>query len=135
MFEIPDDIIDQLCDEAAARQRTAKASSELASTKSAGPASSLCCDAMVGPLAQRHWHAPFRYDAEGAMIWDARDERALDVRGWGRLTGKGVEALALSDAEACKIQDDFGESVVRILNASWPNIAVRHAEDGAKHAP
>lgn len=77
--------------------------------------------ALVGPLAQRHWKAPFRYDAEGAMIWDASGEQALDVRGWGRLTGKG--ALGLSGAEALRIQDDFGESVVRILNASWPNYA------------
>jgi len=74
---------------------------------------------MVGPLAVRHWKAPFRYDAEGQTIWDANNERALDVRGWGYLTGQG--ALGLPDAKAEKIMDDFGQSVVRILNAQWPN--------------
>lgn len=74
---------------------------------------------MVGPLAARHWKAPFRYDAEGQMIWDANNERALDVRGWGYLTGKGGLNLAAPAAE--EIIDDFGQSVVRILNAQWPN--------------
>jgi hypothetical protein len=77
---------------------------------------------LVGPLAQRHWKAPFRYEAEGAVIMDADGERALDIRSWGRLTGRGGLNLAPEHAE--KIQDDFGESVVRILNASWPNTEV-----------
>lgn len=64
------------------------------------------------------------------MIWDANGERAMDVRGWGRLTGKG--ALGLSDDDAAKIQDDFGESVVRVLNASWPNIVVRDGPLGGR---
>ncbi len=99
------------------------ASSAEATPKTAGPLASLRCDALVGPLAKRYWKAPFRYEAEGTMIWDARGERTLDVRGWGRLTGKGCGALGLTEDEAAKAQDQFGESVVRVLNASWPNNA------------
>lgn len=75
---------------------------------------------LVGPLAKRYWKAPFRYDAEGQIITDANGERALDVRGWGYLTGRGAEGIDV--VTAIRIQDDFGASVVRILNASWPNV-------------
>ena len=107
--------------------RDTAAESARATSKPAGPVGSLSCDALVGPLAKRHWEAPFRYDAGGAMIWDAQGERALDVRGWGMLTGKG--ALGLSPTLAEEITADFGESVVRILNAAWPNNA-DHAQPG-----
>ena len=89
------------------------------------PQGSLRCGGLVGPLAARHWKAPFRLDPEGLTIWDANHERVLDVRGWGYLTGKG--SLGLPDTEAEKIMEDLGQSVVRILNAQWPNIEVSHA--------
>ena len=97
------------------------ATSARALCESAGQAQGVGCGDIVGPLAQRYWKAPFRYDAEGSMIWDARNERVLDVRGWGYLTGQGSKALGLSAGSAARIQDDFGSSVVALLNASWPN--------------
>lgn len=95
--------------------------SEGAPREPAGPLPVVGSGGVVGPLAARHWKAPFRYDAEGSMIWDANNERALDVRGWGRLTGGGEHSLGLSYEAAAKIQDEFGQSVVQILNAQWPN--------------
>ncbi len=98
---------------------------------SAGVAPIVGTGEMVGPLAVRHWKAPFRYDAEGQMTWDANNARALDVRGWGRLTGQGM--LGLSDSEAEKIIDDFGQSVVRILNAQWPNNIESNSHENLHH--
>ena len=71
------------------------------------------------PTARYYWKAPFRYDEEGQTIWDANNQRVLDVRGWGYLTGKGSGALGLDEASAIKIQDDFGEGVVKALNTAW----------------
>lgn len=73
----------------------------------------------AGSLARRYWKAPFRYDEEGTMIWDANNERVLDVRGWGYLTGKGSAALGLPPEEAATIQNDLGKIVVQSLNLGW----------------
>jgi hypothetical protein len=72
------------------------------------------------PLAAQYFKAPFRYDRDGAMIFDAIGTLSLDIRGWGRLAGKGSGGLGLDEYEAQKIQDEFGESVVRAMNAAWP---------------
>lgn len=41
---------------------------------------------------------------------------ALDVRGWGYLTGKGDCALGMSEDDACKVQDQFEAWVIEALN-------------------
>lgn len=64
----------------------------------------------------RPWVPPFSYDPEGTRIIDSRDHLVLDVRGWGFLTGKGSEALAMNEEGACVIQDNIGEHVTKLLN-------------------
>lgn len=70
-------------------------------------------------LPAKYWQAPFRYDSEGAVIWDDRGERVLDVRGWGFLTGKG--ALGLDEGTASEAQDVLGIGIANLLTESWPN--------------
>ena len=60
---------------------------------------------------------PFMY--EYTRIYDGSGYPVIDIRGWGYLTVKGHGALGLDEAEAIKIQDEFGEKVARILNAHW----------------
>lgn len=59
---------------------------------------------------------PFAYDENGAFITNARDERVLDVRAWGSLTGHGDGGAGLTFEEASDIQDEFGRWVVTVLN-------------------
>ena len=80
----------------------------------------------AGSLARRYWKAPFRYDEEGAIIWDANNEHVLNVRGWGYLTGKGSAALGLPPKEAEAIQNDLGETIVKALNLGWDPQADNH---------
>jgi|PlaIllAssembly_1097288.scaffolds.fasta_scaffold81561_2 hypothetical protein len=60
------------------------------------------------------WTPPFRYDDEGQMIYDAKNERVLDMRGWGFLTGKG--SLGWMEARAARKQDEIGRRVVTLMN-------------------
>ena len=60
---------------------------------------------------------PFKYDDQGGFITDVADNRVLDLRGWGYLTGKGAGALSLSDIEAAELMDGFGHWVVQRLNS------------------
>lgn len=48
---------------------------------------------------------PFKYDDQGGFIIDAADNRVLDLRGWGYLTGRGVGALGLSDIDASNLME------------------------------
>ena len=48
------------------------------------------------------------------------NEPVLSIRGWGYLTGIG--GLHLSSEEASKIQDDFGDYIVKQLNKNHENI-------------
>ena len=50
-------------------------------------------------------------------IVDANGNLLCDVRGWGRLTGGG--AMRLSDDEAAKIQDEYGEHIAKVLTEHW----------------
>ena len=68
----------------------------------------------------RYWKFPFRYDDEGAVIWDANDNRVLDVRGNGMLTGSGAKAHGLTESAAAFVQDQLGCAVVNLLNDNWP---------------
>lgn len=43
-----------------------------------------------------------------------KEEKIILIRGWGMLTGKG--GYNLSSEEAIKIQDDFGNHIVQMLN-------------------
>lgn len=45
------------------------------------------------------------------------NSKMFDVRGWGKLTGKGVAGLGLSDEEAMDIQKANAELVAESLNA------------------
>lgn len=64
------------------------------------------------------WIPPFRYEPNAQIIQDAQNNRLLDIRGWGYLTGSG-QALATPHSfdEAAKIQDRIGELVATRLNA------------------
>lgn len=42
------------------------------------------------------------------------EEKAMRIRGWGRLTGCG--GLCLPDKEAAQIQDEFGQWIADTLN-------------------
>ena len=59
---------------------------------------------------------PFRYEPEGQVVFDSTDQLVLDVRGWGRLTGRGHGALGLPEKEAMELQDAFGRHVANLLN-------------------
>jgi len=88
-------------------------------TPEKGQSASLVCGDLFG-LPSKYWKAPFRYNADSSAVHDAKGEMILDVRGYGYLTGKG--SLGLPDALACKIQDELGEGLAKLINASWPNI-------------
>lgn len=62
------------------------------------------------------WTPPFYYDDLGTRIVDAKERIILDVRGWGFLTGKGQEALGMTENKAEDIQNAIGEHVTRLLN-------------------
>jgi hypothetical protein len=70
-------------------------------------------------LPSKYWKAPFHYCRDASAVFDVHNHMILDVRGYGYLTGIG--SLGLTDALACKIQDEVGEGLAKILNASWPN--------------
>lgn len=53
---------------------------------------------------------PFRYEPAGQMIFDADENQALDVRGWGR---------AQKMKNAVEMQDGFGQWVADTLNAQF----------------
>lgn len=57
---------------------------------------------------------PFRYDSDGSCIWDADNNMAVDIRGWGFLTGGG--ALKLSHANAVEIQLRIGTHLAALMN-------------------
>ncbi len=50
------------------------------------------------------------------FILDADGHKVLDVRGYGRLTGKGSGALGLSDETASLLQDELGQHVIDLIN-------------------
>jgi hypothetical protein len=62
------------------------------------------------------WTPPFHYDYEGQIILDAKNQRVLDVRGWGFLTGKGSEGLGWMEARAARTQDAMAQRVVGLMN-------------------
>lgn len=62
------------------------------------------------------WEPPFQYNENNASIEDKRGERILDVRGWGRLTGKGMGALGMSERRAIEIQNGIGRRIVELMN-------------------
>lgn len=68
------------------------------------------CIALVGAA----WKPPFRYEQDGTMIVDSQDTLALDVRGWGYLTGAG--GMDLDHDKAAGIQDALGSLVADLLN-------------------
>lgn len=68
------------------------------------------------PSFSKYWKPPFHH-TEG-MIWDANNDRILDVRGWGHLTGQGAHGLAY-DA-AVLIQEEMGQFVAKVMTENWP---------------
>jgi hypothetical protein len=63
------------------------------------------------------FQAPFKYDSYGCIIWDANGMWCLDIRGTGHLTG--TCSMNLPPEEAEKLQDTFGELVVKLLNEDY----------------
>lgn len=68
-----------------------------------------------------YFQPPFRYSI--GAIWGSGEgaEKLLDIRGWGHLTGGGAHNLPAE--QAAKIQDEIGEHLAQLLNASWPKSA------------
>lgn len=60
-----------------------------------------------------HLTPPFRYFSSGEQILDSDNHLVADIRGWGYLTS--VCGLQMSDAEACKVQDRFGEWIAQAM--------------------
>jgi hypothetical protein len=61
------------------------------------------------------YQKPFKADKHSGWIWDKNTMHALDVRGWGHLTGGG--AMNIPEKRAAVIQDAFQKHVVDALNA------------------
>ena len=61
------------------------------------------------------YQKPFKADPDCGFIWAGDSMHALDVRGWGYLTGGG--AMRLDEDYAMQIQDAFQQHVVDALNA------------------
>ena len=74
---------------------------------------------MMGSALYGPWKAPFHYNEEGCIIFDAGGHRVLDLRGWGYLTGQGCGALKLDQDTACAVQDRVGKRVVELLNKDF----------------
>lgn len=74
---------------------------------------------------------PFRYDRNGAMIWDSAGNKVLDVRGWGYLTTEG----GLNALQAADVQDEFGQRIVDLLNIEWVEPSTKTTQLGAKTCP
>ncbi|MCP4254994.1 MAG: hypothetical protein GY775_16630 [Candidatus Scalindua sp.] len=55
----------------------------------------------------------FKYNKKSCKVF-GDDMPILWIRAWGRMTG--IAGLNLSENEASKIQDDFGEWIVTTLN-------------------
>lgn len=74
----------------------------------------------LSQLSDEGYVGPFRHDAKGAMVWCGKDGQthALDVRGWGHLTGR--RRMAEENAEA--VYTAFGEKVALLLTAA-PEVA------------
>lgn len=62
---------------------------------------------------------PFTYEPMGQCISDATGGIIIQIRGWGRLIGRGHGGLGMSDEEAAKVQDNFGNRVAALLNAEF----------------
>ena len=59
---------------------------------------------------------PWTLDENGLTIYDADQNRLLDIRGWGALTGGGGLALNHDVAEAAQIQ--LAKHIIELVNAS-----------------
>ena len=59
---------------------------------------------------------PVEADPYGLTISDAEGHKILDIRGWGRLTGKGYGGLGLSAEEAENIQKKRAKHIVDLMN-------------------
>lgn len=82
--------------------------------------------------AQSVWSPPFRYESMGAQVWDAQNRLVLDIRGWGYLTGRGAGALGMSDGEAIRVQDDFGERIASLLTREFTQLPAEAGDRLAK---
>ena len=61
---------------------------------------------------------PYIYDTHGCFIRDQNNNKILDLRGWGRLTGHGKVGLGMTPEEAVELQDEFGTFLAEVLNTS-----------------
>ena len=75
-----------------------------------------------GTDVYRPFKPPFVYDVHGQLINDSEGDRVLDMRGWGRLTGRGSRAAGFSDELGAAIQDRIGRRVVELMNADAKRI-------------
>lgn len=73
-------------------------------------------------LARPYWKPPFSYDRDSQAIYDVDTNIVADIRGWGRLTGRGCDALKLSDGHAEAVQNELGEHLALLLNAAWKEV-------------
>ncbi len=69
------------------------------------------------PIPSIGWgNIPWSVDSQGLYILDANGRKLLEVRGWGRLTGRGSEGLGLSEEVASKAQEELARHVVEVVN-------------------
>lgn len=61
---------------------------------------------------------PWTIDEDGLAIYDADENKVLDIRGYGRLTGNGSGGLGLAHEDAAKAQAQLAQHVVELINAS-----------------
>lgn len=80
------------------------------------------------------WKSPFKYYPVPSYIADSLGRLVLDIRGWGTLTGHGEGGLKLSEIEATKIQDDFGNLVTELLNTRAAAVVAAIPEAGKELA-
>ena len=71
---------------------------------------------------KRAFPGPYEYYEEGGLICDKDGNLILDVRGIGRLLGKGVGGLGMDDGKGMAVLDWFGNWLADTLNSRLPPI-------------
>lgn len=66
----------------------------------------------LDPRLLELYQAPFRFDPRGGYLWDAQNNQAMRVCGWGRLGYR---------PDGAEVQDLMGQALADALTAAWNN--------------